>query len=451
MEGYDFPSILPLEANGPPDTEVALEALLEAKRASSSALASDILSDDRDQLALLETTIQALDSATQTLRRHRDYLSARAREQANLGTPIARLPTETLCDIIQLFANGNPVRHQKRKLRVHRTWFIIGHVCRIWRRALFHMPDVWANDLFAFGPLKALTLSPFTKGSPLNVELYESHYDYMGAADHSWNEIVLLMKRARRIYVDELPSTEDAFRLMTILTAEPLSHLETVDITVSEKHISEALSAGLVMADHSNLRSLSLSGLYMQPSLLHTLVSLDLRLWELEHNQRPPLHSLLSLLERNPGLRELTLVHSLDQDDTLEWSSPRVLLPSLRSICLYHGLDELSLAFLDHLEVPALERANIQPDAQFIKALHIYRSMLLAWHGTVDSQTGLTELPPLISECTNHRNLRDVLSDCMSLLTEELGVQFSIKQHKRMNRGTIQYMIRRRALPPLTV
>lgn len=227
----------------------------------------------QDIAPYLQTSYEALHPSILTLSRHLDHVYARKRELYNRNLPIASLPIEILHIIFHYHALENPIERSFREprrspfaaqtTRVGRSWFILGQVCRLWRRVLFSMSDIWADRLFDLGGRKAHTLIPFAKDAMMNIDLHQKTI----RDAQKWEDWEPRMRSAWRITNNRRQFTSFA----KLLSSDPLPHLRAIELTgfPFDRH------PFTVMSDHTSLRSVTMLEAYMRPPLRQALVPKD--------------------------------------------------------------------------------------------------------------------------------------------------------------------------------
>lgn len=359
----------------------AVENILHADRASKAALEMSTPVDaiDCEAISLLEHSVAWLQAALETHRHRLHHLSARKLERDNTRAVISRLPTEITCTIFQYDADEHYA--DRSGAVVEDTWLRLSHVCRQWRRIVFNMPTLWANDLFGFGegPSVLANLLPLTREAPLNIDL---DYD-TGPSDVSISEYMQLVARAWRINYHTF-TYEDALTLIKALAVEPLPHLQTLVFSASTRRAPDSLLPRLSLAEHPNLRFLTLGNVYMQPPTSGKLLSLEINLYDLPDELKLSIDMLLDVLSQNPSLRCLSLLSGLRRILQVQrGTSRRLSLRCLTYLTLEHS-DMLSTyhTLLDQIYTPALQTIRLLDQDMTTgidNALPIFESSIRAW------------------------------------------------------------------------
>ncbi|KZV71235.1 hypothetical protein PENSPDRAFT_650844 [Peniophora sp. CONT] len=433
-ETRNFPTILPLDTTIGTDIEVtphALEQLLQADQVLKEALVMGSLhAIPTDKTSLLETSATWLEDAARTMHRRIAYLASVDNELANSRTPVASLPTELLRTIFQYDADKHRLKRNKRD--ICHSWMRLGMVCRWWRRVLFNMPRVWADDLCDLGFEKGLQFLPLAKGAPLNVVLREKDkiFEDRGSITSATPGLSCAIWSAQRIRYT--PSVaEDASRFLDLLCSNPLPTLESLTMDCSDCDTGDILSEA-VMAESPKLRYLHFEGVFALPSAPGQLRSLSIELWDSGH--KPSMDMLLDLLSQCPVLRELSLQSALDSQEVL---SPkrrleRLRLPCVTSLHLYHE-EMLSTVFLDRLSVPKMKKLQFGDDGDTEHALNdILRAWVIPLPREGDAPLLSSISARLIVELEGELEVisqdhRRGVDDTLHRSTKELGIKYRMK------------------------
>lgn len=334
---------------------------------------------DSEAILLLEHSVAWLEAAAQVHRHRLLRLSARRNERANLCIPVARLPVEIMRLVFQYDADQH-YAYDRTFIDVDDIWLRLSRVCRAWRRIVFDMPTLWANDLYGLGEGQAAdVLLPLAREQPLNIDLVHGDSISNLCIDNYRN----LLPRAWRInYATFTP--EDALSLMNLLSEGPLPCLETLVFSVSTRSFSyKKLPHKLTMAEHPQLRHLTLGNIYMRPPALGMLHSLDINLYEWEEKQKPSIETVMDALSLNKSLRKLFLHYTLGRVKLHPNSPlPRLALPCLEVLSLQHRDSKTSQALLDSMQVEGLKEIILHEfdlTKSVDDALRVFEIILSAW------------------------------------------------------------------------
>lgn len=218
------------------------------------------------------------------------------------------------------------------------------------------MPELWANDLFAFGAKRWKRILPLTKSAPLNLDLvWSSCLERVGGRD-----MLSLAPRAWRINIDGIRD-KDVRTVVALLCSEPLPLLQTAVLDNSSNNRGEQ-PTNARMPEHPHLRSLTLTDMYLAPPRRGALHVFKLDLSGLDDKRKPSIDAALHSLEENANLRALELRECFPDIRSESGPPPRrYTFSALTSLSFSHNGETPSTAmrFLDHLWLPALQHAKI--------------------------------------------------------------------------------------------
>ncbi|VDB86946.1 unnamed protein product [Peniophora sp. CBMAI 1063] len=435
-----FPSFLPLDgsgADGPAVESEDIEHILEAERASKLALEADMAEDAIETaIPLLKHSVARLEGA---LRLHRDRLhrfSALKNERFNMSVSIMRLPTELIRDILLYDADKH--RAHRAFVDAEKTWLRLGQVCRRWRRIVFDMPSLWANDLFGFREGQgASVLLPLTGKAPLNVDLV--YHD--GPINIPIQDYEHLILRAWRIYYNTF-TPEEALALINILSAEPLPYLQTLVFSASTRRQLDSVPPIMDMADHPKLRFLTLGNAYMRPPALNTLITLDIDLYDWNDENKPSLDTILEVLSHNASLHKLSLQMVLRSEGECRSPMQRLSLPYLEILTLQNASSAISTILLDSLRVISLKYIYIDEmdrSGSVDGIMRTFETVLRAWIPSLTERAADSTLgAPHAQSTLNARLLADTdsiihddarpLREWLRGMPEQSGVEVSLEK-----------------------
>ncbi|KZV74643.1 hypothetical protein PENSPDRAFT_749193 [Peniophora sp. CONT] len=437
MAGSEFPSIFAYQdevSNAYNHLTLAstTQELMNAEKQLQSQLETQLALDAPDAISFSEPFMNSADPAHLILSRDLERIRSLLREKANTNLPIARLPVEILRAVFYNHADENEctIVHQmwRDTFSIARSWFILGQVCRLWRRVLFDMPSLWANKLFTLGVRKAPVLLPLAKEALLDINLCNR----IGQSDGTWAYWEPYMKRAWRI-TNESYIVDQAIPFMNLLSSKPLPHLRAIKL--SRHYLQDAMPIA-VMADHPVLSSITMHNVYMCPPHLGVLSYLRIDLSRPDLRPRPSYGMLFEVLSRNRQLKHLELVDVLDEDAHADGPAEQLPLHALTSLTLNHGNYTLSIAILDGLQLPSLRTAKVQHDDVYPNAalaLPLYRSLLNVWSRDIPAigQSNILTSIRLRGMDEEVRREQDaIFRECLNEISVKMGVVFSVTNYK---------------------
>ncbi|VDB86464.1 unnamed protein product [Peniophora sp. CBMAI 1063] len=286
-------------------------------------------------------------------------LCALEREDRNMSLPIARLPTEVMRYIFQSDADDHRMSPGER-LEVDKTWLRLGNVCRLWRRIVFSMPEIWADDLFAFGKDRWMRALPLTKGAPLDVDLlWGCSLKDVG----SDQDALSIVSRAWRISTSK-SGEEDVRIIVDAVCSTSLPLFQTLTLN-NPRNEEGGPPTTAQMAEHPRLQLLSLTNIYLAPSVHGRLSTLKVNLSGIKDYLKPSLDAVLQLLLGNTQLCTLELRHcypAVRPGPGL--TAPRVAFPFLSTFHLEYAFVDNSAEIFNYLWLPNLRYAKVH--AQFL-------------------------------------------------------------------------------------
>lgn len=279
----------------------------------------------------------------QEIKRH-EQIIVDLKIQRNARLPIFKLPVEILCRIFQFTQDTwtGPYAHFHQSGSLE--WITVTRVCQHWRNAALNEPSLWTRPplynakwtsvMLQRSQMAGITLA-FDDRSRVRADLITT------VVSHIAHTTSLTVQRTEKQVVQ---------KLLTNLRSTVAPMLETLKIdgtSTSPYHLvaiideSDRIPARLpenAFLGTTKLRRLSLMGIDIdwKSHLLSSLTELTLE--KISPGARPSRAEFLSMLERNPGLRKLTLRDAFPTSVHLTNPSvddrPRISLSSLESLSI---------------------------------------------------------------------------------------------------------------------
>lgn len=160
----------------------------------------DFISDGQNQVETLNSQIDNLEAAIALLTQKRDRMAEHVRQHCAILSPVRRVPSELVCEILALSLSSDDEEPMNRP-----PWHL-GHICRFWRCTVLAYPALWSSITIpssssghsSFSMIETQLIrsadSPLTVGwSPLNESgLPDLHpADLVLAHSSRWRVLVL--------------------------------------------------------------------------------------------------------------------------------------------------------------------------------------------------------------------------------------------------------------------